>query len=410
MNQIIAEMISIATIAISAFGVAFCFMQTAYSRVSGSFAAFLAAVALNNVPDAFYRIIPSPPDNYIQPVDVILWLPSSLCLAPLFWIYVVTLTSTSMNRPRRLYRHFVLAGLSVLSGLAMIMSPQGLWANAVGEDVLSVFGWWSVLIVFVAILQVAVYPQMAIYLFLIIRRMTVYRVMLREVYASTEEHELRWIYVIGGLGALFWMGQAAILYLAFELEQATLPPVFVSISGLAGLGLVATTILWGLRQRPPLVPDPTDPQPGIDQDGETPKKGGDKYEKSALSAEASTRIARKLRGAMEKDHLHRDPNLSLWSLARHIGASPNYISQTLNEVVGENFFDFVNGYRVAEAKRRLSTTDDTVLTITYEVGFNARSSFYNAFKRVTGQTPTNYRKIMSHRDGMDDMKDGLRDF
>ena len=95
---------------------------------------------------------------------------------------------------------------------------------------------------------------------------------------------------------------------------------------------------------------------------------------------------------MERDHLHRDPNLSLWALSRHIGASPNYVSQTLNEIIGESFFDFVNRYRIEEAMNRLEATDDNVLTITYDVGFNARSSFYNAFKRVTGQTPTSYRK------------------
>jgi len=136
---------------------------------------------------------------------------------------------------------------------------------------------------------------------------------------------------------------------------------------------------------------------------------GEKYEKSALSAEASARITRKLRVAMETDHLHRDPNLSLWVLARHIGASPNYISQTLNEVIGESFFDFVNRYRIEEAKTLLSSSNDTVLAITYDVGFNARSSFYNAFKRVTGETPSHYRKKMSQRDGMDDNKGGLHD-
>ena len=112
---------------------------------------------------------------------------------------------------------------------------------------------------------------------------------------------------------------------------------------------------------------------------------------------------------MDVDHLHRDPNLSLWALARHIGASPNYISQTLNDVIGESFFDFVNRHRVRDAMKLLSTTDDTVLAITYDVGFNARSSFYNAFKRVTGQTPTGYRKSLSVREGMDDAGQELRE-
>ncbi|RLJ41320.1 AraC family transcriptional regulator [Litoreibacter meonggei] len=406
MDLIIAEMISTATIAIAVFGIVFCLMQAEFTRVSRSFAAFLAAVAVNNLPGVLNRLFQSTQNMHLQPADLILWLSSSLCLAPLFWIYVVTLTSSAQKGPAHLYRHFVLPALAVLVGLVMILSPQGLWAEVITEDILQTYGWWSGLIVAAALLELAVYPQMAIYLFLIIRRMMRYRLLLRDVYASTEEHEMRWIYVIGGLGALFWVAQALILLIAFDLEQPRTPPAVVTIAGLAGLGLVATMTLWGLRQRPPLVPDPDDRHPPENAEDQT----GEKYEKSALSTEASTRIARKLRAAMEKDHLHRDPNLSLWVLARHIGASPNYISQTLNEVVGENFFDFVNGYRIAEAKARLATTDDSVLTITYDVGFNARSSFYNAFKRVTGETPTRYRKTLSHRDGMDDVRDGLRDF
>ena len=213
---------------------------------------------------------------------------------------------------------------------------------------------------------------------------------------------MRWIYVIGGLAALYWAASTLILLITLDPEGAGPPPIFYSLAGLTSLILVSALTLWGVRQRPPLVPEPEDENaPEITKDA-PPEQTGEKYEKSALSADASTRIERKLRAAMEKDLLHRDPNLSLWALARHIGASPNYISQTLNEVIGESFFDFVNGFRIAEAKTLLSTTNATVLTITYDVGFNARSAFYNAFKRVTGQTPTSYRKNMSHPAGMDD--------
>lgn len=56
---------------------------------------------------------------------------------------------------------------------------------------------------------------MAFYLFLILRRLTRFRLMLRDVYASTEEHELRWIYAIGVFGALVCMAQSLLLLSAF---------------------------------------------------------------------------------------------------------------------------------------------------------------------------------------------------
>ena len=70
----------------------------------------------------------------------------------------------------------------------------------------------------------------------------------------------------------------------------------------------------------------------------------------------------------------------------------NHLSQTLNETLNENFFDHVNGWRVRDADfEQLTTTDQSILTIAYAVGFNSRSQFYKAFKRETGMTPTELR-------------------
>ncbi len=401
MGQIFAEKISTATIAIALFGIVFCLMQTKYTRVNRSFAVFLAAVTVNNIPDAFNSTIWGTQSVYFLFSELVIWLPSALCLAPLFWIYVFTLTSTSQQQTANAFRHFLLAAFSLLMGLAMLFSPQDVRDGLVSGGQLPDSG-WALAVVVVAMLHAIVYPQMAIYLFLIVRRMMMFRTLLRDYYASTEEHELRWIFVIGVLAALFWLARTIIFLIIGVQEQQDIPDTLFYTAGFVSLALVAAMTLWGLRQRPPLVPDEDEEQPPKPTQILSADQSGGKYEKSALSPETSTRIARKLRAAMETDHLHRDPNLSLWALARHIGASPNYISQTLNEVMGENFFDFVNGYRIAEAMTLLTTTNASVLTITYDVGFNARSSFYNAFKRVSGQTPTSYRKKMSHPVGMDD--------
>ncbi len=405
MEQIIVEMTATATIAIAVFGVVFSLTQKKYSRVRQSFAMFLAAVAVNNAPAAFMRSLEALPTAFVQQADLIVAFSSVLCLAPLLWIYVVTLTSPAQRRPKHLYRHFLLPALAFLSGLVVVTSPPEVSAALFADAPLPMSAGPVALVAVIVILQLLVYPQIALYLFLILRRLMRYRLKLRDVYASTEEHELRWIYVIGGLGGVFWLAQTLLLVLEFGLGRAGLSTASMSIASIAGLALVATTTLWGLRQHPPLVPDTTVTEP-LPERPTGPQSG--KYEKSALTPEASSRITRKLRAAMEADHLHRDPNLSLWILARHIGASPNYISQTLNEVIGESFFDFVNGYRINEAKTLLSTTNETVLTITYDVGFNARSSFYNAFNRVTGETPTSYRKKMSQRARMDDFEGAPR--
>ncbi|AUQ54784.1 helix-turn-helix domain-containing protein [Phaeobacter inhibens] len=406
MNEIILELISTSTIAIALFGIAFCLMQNAYRRVNRSFAAFLGVVALNNIPDAFGRMVDMTQPGLLQGVVFAIWLCTALCLSPSLWVYVFTLTSRAQRDPKHLYRHLVLPALGAIVGILWIFGPGDAIAVLLSDDDVSLSGWSLVLATWIGLLQLAIYVQLAVYLTLIIRRLLQYKRRLRDIYASTEEHELRWIYVIGALGLLFWVAQSLFLAVAIDPAWTAIPTAILS---LVGLVLFAATTLWGLRQRPPLVPDTTDEKPVENSDDDQTKPEGRKYGKSALSPEASARLARKIRAAMEVDHLHKDPNLSLWALARHIGASPNYISQTLNDVIGESFFDFVNRHRVLEAMKLLSTTDDTVSAITYDVGFNARSSFYNAFKRVTGQTPTGYRKSLSVREGMVDAGGELRE-
>ncbi|MEL6921968.1 MAG: AraC family transcriptional regulator, partial [Pseudomonadota bacterium] len=283
--------------------------------------------------------------------------------------------------------------------VAVLLSPPHVQAILTSDEPQMDTGWGIAVVLGFGLLQLGVYPQIAVYLFLIWRRLMRFRQRLRDVYASTEKHELRWIYAVCGLGSLYWLAQTVLLVVMIDAADTAVPPAFINVASLAGLAVVAATVLWGLRQRPPLVPDHDDPNTPEPSKGQRPGK----YEKSALSADASRRLGRKLRAAMEVDHLHKDSNLSLWALARHIGASPNYVSQTLNEEIGESFFDFVNGYRVAEAKTLLTTTDQSILAITYDVGFNARSSFYNAFKRITGQTPSSFRKNMSQPAGLDDI-------
>ena len=67
----------------------------------------------------------------------------------------------------------------------------------------------------------------------------------------------------------------------------------------------------------------------------------------------------------------------------------------LNEYNKTSFFDFINEYRVQEARRIIRHTPGfTLLQVGYEAGFNNKTSFVNAFKRFAGQTPSVYRKTV----------------
>jgi len=106
-------------------------------------------------------------------------------------------------------------------------------------------------------------------------------------------------------------------------------------------------------------------------------------------------LVEELQQLMKDDKPYLDSQLTLPQLADKLGVSVNYISQIINEQLNLNFFEFVNGYRVEEAKSIFNDTlrgKDSVLTIALESGFKSKSSFYAAFKKQTGLTPGAYRK------------------
>jgi AraC-like DNA-binding protein len=103
-------------------------------------------------------------------------------------------------------------------------------------------------------------------------------------------------------------------------------------------------------------------------------------------------IAGKLNKEMAANKLFMEEDLSLNRLSLAISVSENHISETLSQYLNTNFFHFVNGFRIEEAKQLLQNTGSLVSTITFEVGFNSKSTFNTAFKKSLGITPSSYRK------------------
>ncbi|MEL6537883.1 MAG: hypothetical protein AAFQ98_20855, partial [Bacteroidota bacterium] len=93
----------------------------------------------------------------------------------------------------------------------------------------------------------------------------------------------------------------------------------------------------------------------------------------SFSATDQTRIQQKIEQAMQEERSYLDPDLTLNRLALQLNEAPRLVSQTINQSLAHNFYDLVNGYRIAEAQRRLQDPTDTQLTVLevmYAVGFN----------------------------------------
>ncbi|SES66047.1 helix-turn-helix domain-containing protein [Thalassotalea agarivorans] len=97
--------------------------------------------------------------------------------------------------------------------------------------------------------------------------------------------------------------------------------------------------------------------------------------------------------AEQKPFLHH--LLTLESLAKQVNISPRLLSQIINRHFEQNFFEFINGYRIEESQQLLQNTDNhklTMLDIMDMSGFNSKATFNTFFKKIVGATPTQYRK------------------
>jgi len=119
-----------------------------------------------------------------------------------------------------------------------------------------------------------------------------------------------------------------------------------------------------------------------------------KYEKSRLTPERSERYLDKLLNFMKQEKPFTDGDLTIQKLAEKLSVPTHHLSQTINERLGQTFSDFINSYRVEEAKRKLldpALKHLSILGIAEEVGFNSKSSFNSVFKKHTNMTPSEFR-------------------
>ncbi len=119
-----------------------------------------------------------------------------------------------------------------------------------------------------------------------------------------------------------------------------------------------------------------------------------RYEKTVLAGLDTGIIADRLAELMREEKLYRDSDISLPSVAERMALSPHQLSQLLNERMNTGFWDFINRYRVDEARELLrGNRGVSIISVCYRVGFNTKSSFNAAFKKMTGATPREYKNL-----------------
>lgn len=134
--------------------------------------------------------------------------------------------------------------------------------------------------------------------------------------------------------------------------------------------------------------------------------------KSILTKEEQQHVWNQLEAQMKTSKVFKDGTLSLDKLVTITGINKYHISETLNDYAGKPFYQYINEYRVefAIAQMKYLTEKEVsvnILSLAYDAGFNAKSSFNRYFKEITGQTPSEYLKTIQNTSRYDILNSAL---
>jgi AraC-like DNA-binding protein len=216
-------------------------------------------------------------------------------------------------------------------------------------------------------------------LFLITR----YRNQLKTIHSNIERVDIRWLVslVVGFLiivitEAFLACAKLAHLFIDFH-------PDWFRVIGLTGyyvvFVLVLALVFGSIRYFSGFVP--------VQQQEPQKKPLEDKL--------LNTHFAENIDSMMREHKPYLQPDITLDMLAETLGIPSRDLSLVFNRHFDSNFYEFINRYRIEEAKKMLSDPKHKSKTITHiylDVGFNSKSVFNTFFKKHIGQTPSEYRQ------------------
>jgi len=337
-----------------------------------------------------------------------LFVPAVLALCPLFYLYVKSLTNENFSFDGRKLLHFLpaLIFFMINTPVFLMLTPeQSKWFIIYGFAETG-SGQMVKLCTYIYYLwNFGVFAlQIVFYLYLVIKEILQHKKKIREVFSNLQKKKLNWLIWCTGL---FF----ALLVINNTLLQTdAVDAIIVRIAyNIATIVITAFLGFAGLRQID--IYDEIKVADMAHTDGDSHKvkdQGRDeiqqqtnvaeginnKYVASALSEEEKKKIVDVLENIMQTKKLFLNPELKITDVASEVLFPRKQISQAMNEKLSNNFYNFINRYRIEEAKRLLEDTKYSKFSIegiAHQSGFNSRSSFYTAFRNETGVTPSQFR-------------------
>lgn len=252
-------------------------------------------------------------------------------------------------------------------------------------------------------------PQKIVYFILSYRLVTDYNARIKQSFSSLEKISLSWLRTV--LLFVFFLFFVVASFSCFATSLGIVREIsyffYLSIAGFAFYFAFKTILQQEIfsrienanqaeliRNGEVAVPDASNSLPERLPDSNGVVSKG-KYQKSLLTDQRTAEIAQQLIVLMDSMKPYLKPELTLMELAAKLSVSPHNLSQVFNCEIKKSFFDFINEYRVEEAKKFLSSpqySHYSIFGIALDAGFNSKSAFYTAFGKHAGTTPSEFRK------------------
>ncbi len=238
-----------------------------------------------------------------------------------------------------------------------------------------------------------------IYLVATLRLLKKHKASVRKMFSYEENINLNWLRMLAFLLILLWMIISGLTAYVFYLESTSalvLPEDHMILDMQGQSAFVVFVFLlgfFGIKQQI-IYSAPTPKDKALEPTSDA-QDNDNRYKKSCLRKEDSENHLKELLNYMEEEKPYLNGKLSLKEVAEKMDISTNHLSQVINENLGKNFFDFVNGYRVELVKQKMidpANKTYTLLSLAYDCGFNSKSSFNSIFKKLEGLTPTEFLK------------------
>lgn len=303
--------------------------------------------------------------------------PLPLLHGVLLYYYVASVTNQLPKNRLAILGHLIPAIATILYLIPFLLLPA--------EQKIEVFKNKGVdYALFQKVLLISVFISGIIYVVWSILLLSKHKKRIRNQFSNIEEINLKWLqFLIYGLGAV-WL-------LVIFAQNDTL--IFISISI-----FVILVGFFGVQQKNIFVVKETGRKIVKQQKPEKEPIVKEKYINSGLSEEKEEKYYERLSNLIIQEKIYTKSDLSLSDLASKLDIHSNYLSQIINKKESKTFYDYINAYRVEEFKRLIAIPDNqqfTLMAIAYDCGFNSKSSFNRYFKKITGQTPSQYVKALN---------------